>query len=639
MNKTACGFSRPSRLLFTLLQWLSLLLLLAGTLYQGYRFLGVATREVPKVWKTIGGSRLWRSANYAQNKRFADYVIFLNETIPQKARVVLPPENIGPRLLGHVPYMQYFLMPREVLNCSEGEAACLQRFSENGAYVVVVNPDFFPGSNASQYTDRLRMFDMDWGVLLPQGTPDVSGWTESGFATLAEIVRQLLFPWLWLALLCLPGWILARRILTSHGELVVAFVGTCLGLGVLSFGLYIGLLFSQYLSRGLLMVVTVVWWALALSLWGRLPVPQRGSRHLRIDPWQIFILSLVLVNAFLAVGKSYFAADELIIWANKGYAIAEVGLSEGVSAWGLSSWKYTLNIPLLIAAFRQGFGDLLPASKVIFPLYYGALLVGIYTFLKQHTSPNVAGLATLAYGTTALILRHATIGYANLPFVACFVLATTLALEELQREGAGYSVPHLLLAGVLYALGAWSRVEGLVIGLLMGTIIAYCGWRAKGKSWLKAALWLAAPLALLSLVWLLTSDLAYTQPRTNSGVIITALAQMLQGNLHLVEGIYALRWLVSSLATFDTWGVIGLAVLLLSWLPLKKNRGNLVRWILWLCGGVVLLTGLGTVYASSYTTGCDVSCWVRTGLDRYVLLGVTLLYLESVRRVFGNSEV
>jgi hypothetical protein len=637
MNKMVCGYSKDSRNIYTLLRWSFLFLLLVGTIYQGYLFLGDATKEITRVWKAIGGSRLWRSAYFSQNKRFADYVIFLNEIIPQNAKVVLPPEGIGPRLLGHVPYMQYFLMPREVINCSDGDTACLQRFSDNGAYIVIADSDFFPGSNPSLNANRLRMFDTDWGVFIPQGMQAGSTPIKSGFSSLTEVIKGLIYPGLWLVLLSLPGWILVRRILTFHSELTTAFVGVCLALGLFSFILYLCLLVNQFLSKGLLVIAMIVWWSLALLIWRRLPGPQRLSSHFHLDPWHIIFLSLVAVNAILAVGKSYFASDELIIWANKGYAIAEVGLKGGISKWGLSSWKYTLNIPILIAAFQEGSGDLLPASKLIFPLYYGATIVGIYSFLKRYVSQNTAGLATLAFSTTPLILHHATIGYANLPYAACFTLATTIALEELLENKPEYSIPRLLLAGVLFALGAWSRLEGIVVGLFFEIVLGFWYWRMKGRSWLSATFWLASPLVFLGLIWFSTSSLAYILPRSKSGVVNLALTQMLQGNFHLVELLYALRWLILSLSNFATWGVIGFAVLLVSWFPLKRDWRNPIRSVLFLCGGAVLITGLGTVYAASYSTGCDVSCWVSTGLDRYVLLGVALLYVESVRRALEKA--
>jgi len=607
-----------------------LALLLAATVYQVYQFAQSARVEIPQVWKTIGQSRLWRSANYASSQRFAEFVVFLNETIPSDAQVVLPPESSGPRLFGHTPYMQYFLQPRVVFNCTGTGADCQQRFAQGDSYVLVSDPGFFPGD--TDYSSRLVMFDDDWGVLIPEGAPAASGWHDRSFDSLKQIAAQALPPLLWMALLAVPGGLLVRRMQPAWDAWLWLLVGACLGLGTFSFVLFLVLLITQFITPVLVWGITLTWALAALLLQRRVnaspPPPLR--RSFPLDGWVLGMLLLGAVNAFMAVGKSYYASDALIIWANKGYAIAEKGLSAGVTDWGLSSWKYTLNVPLLIAAFRKAFGDLLPASKLIFPLYSTTLLLGMYAFLQRYVPRTAAGLASLAFGTSAIMLRHAQIGYANMAFTAQVVLATLLLVEALhQPDGERSGRLSLLLAGWLYALAAWSRAEGVFIGLALAAWGLYWGWRAHGRDWLKRAWVLALPLAVLALVWGLTSGLAYTAPRANTGALGHALVEMLHGNFNLNEGWYALRSLFETLLTYNVWGAVGLGALL-CWLPPHKQNGVMTRRVLCFGGGLVVLVALGPIYATTYGGGCDVSCWVNSGLDRYIMPGITMLWLSGV---------
>jgi hypothetical protein len=451
----------------------------------------------------------------------------------------------------------------------------------------------------------------------------------------------MLLPGVWLLALALPGWFLTSRILPRWGLAAQLLAGACIGLGVNSFLLFLGLLFTGFLSVGLILGTTALWWALAWVVAARftakLPVVRQA---VRFDLWQAVILGMGMLAAYLAIGKSYFASDSIVIWANKGYAIAAHGLAQGVSVWGLGSWKYTLNIPISIAAFQTLFGDLHPFSKIMYPVFYLALLLGMYEFLRRVVQPAAAGLAVIAFGTSPFIFFHSQVGYANLAFTAYYVLGTLLALQVFNGAvQAEYQKPQLALAGLLFALGAWSRAEGLPIGLALIALLALYGYLRWGKGWLGKAVWLALPLMGLALVWLPASNMIYTLPRNNTGAFSTAIQQTLQGNINLEEMGYAARSFAASLADWGLWGLAGLGALGLSWLPLRdKDKQDYSGVVLWTGGGLVLLVAFGTIYATTYGGGCDVSCWVNSGLNRYIMPGVALLWVEGIRKVFRVGE-
>ena len=84
---------------------------------------------------------LWRSANFSQGRKFAQFVEFLNLHIPEETRVVLPPRDLTRQALGNTPLMQFFLTPREVINCVD--TGCLESISLENTYLIIVKG--FPG--------------------------------------------------------------------------------------------------------------------------------------------------------------------------------------------------------------------------------------------------------------------------------------------------------------------------------------------------------------------------------------------------------------------------------------------------------------------------------------------------------------
>jgi len=135
-------------------------LLVICVVVQGVFLLRVLPRQIMEVWKTIGHPAAWRGANFSQGHKFADYILFLNQNIPQNARVVLPPMDQGAKALATTPFMQFFLAPRQVLNCND--LACANNLSGEDTYFLIVND--FPGSGVEQNPQQRIMFDQAWGV-------------------------------------------------------------------------------------------------------------------------------------------------------------------------------------------------------------------------------------------------------------------------------------------------------------------------------------------------------------------------------------------------------------------------------------------------------------------------------------------
>ncbi|GAG12673.1 unnamed protein product, partial [marine sediment metagenome] len=112
------------------------LLLAVGVLFQAGYLLRNASLDLERIARSIGQTALWRGAKFNQGQRFANYVQFLHQNVPEDGRVVLPPAGVGPRALGFTPFMQFFLAPREVINCSDFD--CLRDLSREDTYILVV---------------------------------------------------------------------------------------------------------------------------------------------------------------------------------------------------------------------------------------------------------------------------------------------------------------------------------------------------------------------------------------------------------------------------------------------------------------------------------------------------------------------
>jgi hypothetical protein len=85
--------------------------------HQGYILLPI--RQNCWVRGAIGQSGQWRSAYFFQGGQFADFIKFIHLNTPENARVVLPPRDSGPSALSTTPLMQFFLAPRQVINCPD----------------------------------------------------------------------------------------------------------------------------------------------------------------------------------------------------------------------------------------------------------------------------------------------------------------------------------------------------------------------------------------------------------------------------------------------------------------------------------------------------------------------------------------
>jgi hypothetical protein len=616
-------------------------LLVLCVLIQGIFLLSVLPRQILEVWKTIGGSAVWRGANFSQGQKFADYIRFLNQNIPENARVVLPPIDQGSKALATTPLMQFFLVPRQVLNCND--LVCAQNLSRENTYILIVND--FPGRGVEQNPQQRIMFDQTWGVLLPGGPAPPQGTALPAYKSLLEMSRAAVWPALWLLLLTGCGYLWVQLLVPSFSLALKGALGYGLGLSLFSFLLTFVSLAGVRLEAGATLGVTAFlvglsslagYWIIRKTRSNQVTTRQPARVTPAPDIWLVVFLAFGLVAAVIAVGRGFSTTDEIQIWGVKGYGIAAAGTIKNVTDWGTNTLPYPLHIPILISSFRVLFGEALPASKILFSGYYLGLIVLVYGyFVQKQVTPLAAGLSTLFLALTPFIFRHATIAYANLPltfYIVAGVLLLTLGLEE---PSGSYLPGKMLLGGLMFAAAGWTRPEGLalsllVIGLVLG-IVYLKRWGTLKRSWLA---FLLTPLIVYELFWIWVKAQVYTGLAVKASLAVVAATQTLQGNLHLAEALYVVRSTFLTLLTTKDWGVwgigIGLAIALALVVPVRGSKSP--RLIL-LSGFLYLAAMIGVYYIASYDIAHDISWWVDTGLDRMMLPGVILLWIGAISGV------
>jgi len=629
---------------------LAILLILCGVLFQVGSTARSSFGQIRQAWKAIGKPAVWRGVNFSVNQNFANYIEFLNKTIPADAEVILPPVGVVPVQMGQTLYMQFFLAPRQVANCAQEVEECVGDLSTTGTYILVTQKDRFPPPELLSDSNRLVMFDDDLGVYVPASYAAVLADPTSApiqdYKSFAQIGRALLLPIFWLIVLTCAGWLMVNR-LNPRLELGTQFaLGYGLGIGAFSLLLYLSLFIGSQLSRGLILGLTL--FSLAIGLGVFLPgwKLRNPTQKFRIPSGDIiYLIIFVIATGFvvaLALGQAYHWSDEVVLWGDKGYGIAASGLSSGVSTWGTQTTKYPLNVPLMISGFRVLFGDGLPESKLIFPLYYLGLSILIFNFLRKLIGNHLAGLLTLAFISVPLIFYQGSLAYANLPLTFYLTGAVIAIVGAYETEGQAFHF-GMLLGGLFLALAAWTRPEGLILSSLIAILAAVIIFlRDRQSRTLVGLLVLVGPLVLYASVWWITSRMVYQRSVWSGQVFQAGINNILSGNFILDNGNYLMQSFFSGIVDQRIWGFLGIGLLVfiviipLSFIvkrPRNMSQAGLHHgpFLLPLGSGLLCIISILGMYLilANDPTG-NLSWWIDTGLARMLIPGITLLFLGLV---------
>jgi hypothetical protein len=435
------------------------------------------------------------------------------------------------------------------------------------------------------------------------------------------------------ALVCL-GWALIRLVAPSSGPMLALSLAYPAAAALLTWVIYVASLLKVPIDAISVSAAYVLLLAILLGFGRRRPAatPPHGCPHLlwQLSPGQgavvLALASLCLIAARVSVERSYSTWDAMAIWSIKGYGIAREGTVFAAGRWGAQGLAYPLNLPLQIGIFRIYAGDLLPGSKLIFPIYYLSLTLGVFSILQERLGWKRAGLGALVLATTPAIFQHATLGYANLPFTAYLVLGTLLLSGRCRPAESG----DLGMAGILMAGAAWTRAEGLYL-VPMIAAAALLANNALGRKPLRLSL-NAIPFLAVEALW---QPVAGTSPSTS--VFLQAIPQALKGwaqfDFHFSAIYWIARYTARQAIEPEVWGVL-LPVVIILWM-LSGHR-LAARWhpasvVIMSSALAIGLWDAAYFYLSSYPF--DVQYLLGTSVNRlfmpfWVLVLLAALVLE-----------
>jgi hypothetical protein len=597
---------------------------------------------IHQIVKTIGQPAVWRGANFF-GQEFADLVAYFHREVPEDAVVVLPPRGIGPDALTTTQYMQYFLYPRTIVNCSGEYAACIWAFlDEPGHAVVIAEAGQLLEPFREISADRVRMFSAEFGVIVPAMSAPGGGQPLRPYEGFEWILVDLVLGGLFLAGVWSLGGLILAAWLPDLEAVELAGFGFGLGSGVFSILLTFPLLLGGRLTAAAVWAVFITPFLIIAVVYALKNREKAGLRFTGIGPLgaEKGLLPVVLLGAvlvFLAVGLGYHRDDALGIWVTKGYGIARDGFPDGPTDWGTQTAEYPLQIPMLIAGMRTVFAERLPESKLIFPLFAFATMLSIYGYFRARTTTLLSGLFAVGVGSAPIIMEHGLIAYANLASGYFFISGVFLSLRAAEN---GALVRRFRFFGSLFlAFAAWSRPEVLPISVLAGAALLIGDLRNGVPA--RNALAGFSPLIGYALFWRKVRGAAYAQVGFTSVLLEDVIAGLGRGEFYTAEAVQVVRVFLGELLSFQAWGLAGWGVLIgtLGVVIVRFKRGvpvPLEVYLGWLYIAVILAGYALTPFLEARDHPVD--WWLGGGLNRMVMPGVLLVWAGVGRGLIKRPQ-
>jgi hypothetical protein len=327
---------------------------------------------------------------------------------------------------------------------------------------------------------------------------------------------------------------------------------------------------------------------------------------------------LIAGAAILSVGLSYYTWDAIANWSIKGYGMALEGSILAGSHWGSVGLSYPLNHSMLIGLFRILNDDPMPGSKLLFPIFYSALILGCYRFLRlRKVRALEASLAVLLLACTPIVFLHATTGYANLSFTFYLCLGVFWVLEGWQDSSKRKS----LMGGTLLALSIWTRPEGLLMSA--GVVLTLLAIQIIAKKQSVHLIYVIAPQALVASSWLIFARSQSSLEAEAFELSSLALKGVLRGDFRWDAVWVIIRFVAGQVLRFRDWGftLAAAAVTIFTIIrpkDLKRNRLLATLILLVIVLGMVVF---GSHYMAAYSPrGPDwVYEWLSLNFTRLVM--------------------
>ncbi len=295
-------------------------------------------------------------------------------------------------------------------------------------------------------------------------------------------------------------------------------------------------------------------------------------------------LSVVMLAALaISVGRSYAAYDSMTGWALKGYGIAMEGSILAGREWGMWGLNYPLNIVIQVAAFFLFGNDLLPESKLLFPIYLACVCLGVFLFWRRfRVAPTLAVFGVILLATNPVVFLQSTNGYANLPFTAVLILGVLTGIDGFLRGDAR----RQFLSGLLLGIAVWTRPEGVVYaGLIAASLLGITRFARINRVQPFAFL---SPLITIAIPWLIFAwlhhelDPDWIQHGDTAALAIASLVDgSSRGAARLFDLYLIIRLFIDRAVSPNNWGaylpVLGSVLVLSTFIRRVWNRREIAH--------------------------------------------------------------
>ena len=595
-----------------------------------------------RTWRNISLPSMERNALFLFGGKGADFLELISLSVPLDKPVVVP-EGYGE--FSQQSILQFFLMPRGIPGCYCNEYLSRDYISEE-CRSCLLKPrhsipaiGLFPPDELLAAEKNFIPFDPNWyrGIYVPPSSPriDAEVFIEMDTSLTTAFVLDILT----ILLIFLLGASIALTIDKSTQWIDLIAVGIPIGGGILSWvvfieswiGIPISLPVYIFSWLGIFLLVLLIRKTLLkkkeLIGWPDLNL-RRSGVWLRNHP---HLLAIILVVVFLfltsfviSIGRSYSIFDGIVNWALKGYGIALEGTVFAGQKWGGHSLEYPQNIHLLIALFRILDGDVLPGSKMLFPLFTLSLISGCYSLWRTvGIKIEHAILGMLIVFSIPFLFLHSTIGWGNLIFSTYLVLAVCYFVVGIQLNQPS----KFLVAGFLLSFAVWTRPEGIGYVLLLGILFIGVRWASR-KSRISEYVWLF-PITLVSVSWLGFSSRSLSRGEIG-GVLDAFINNLIAGNLRFDPLRNIIGYAYEQYTAIDTWGFVYYLIVLfigLSFLRISSWRNPSII-LTAVAGLIALAVPFFMFYAAAYSKS-DMSTFLWASFNRAQFPSVILLFSSA----------
>lgn len=637
------------------IQQLFLLILLSICIFQCVIVInGYALLMSKRIWRNRSLDSYGRSAVFFLGSTGADFMRFIVKNTPVDKSVVVAERSAA---FASQNVLQFYLLPRAIVacDCEILGGKCNPCLQSPDSFIPVTKNFPPPGSVGTEKVftkfspESGNNSDYYLGIYGPkqvnQPSPDVDG-----IGDFRHLIKALCMDIIVLFCLGFLGFVGTTLVFSEINFLDAISLAIPAGAAIFSWSIFL----ASWAGLSITLNNIIILYLLSIFLFlifsrlfsnrriFQVNISERNNyfSQIRNLDWPsivliVGIIAMVMLAFFISVGRGYSNYDDIAIWSLKGYGIAAKNSIFADHLLGGHGLAYPLSLPLSITIFKLASGDMLPGSKLLIPIYTVALLWGCFRFLTRHgVNSRIALIDIFLLITVPQFFYYSTLGYANVPFTACLLLAVLWGINGLMDGNKG----ELLISSFLFGFSGWMRPEGtLFAGILILVLLAWYflvkGW----KTW-RIGFWLL-PGLVIPIVWLIFARNYVLEDQ--AGGALKALFNQTQGGhfINLEPLIMTARYGIDTFFNPKTWGLILPLVLILFIITLPRliRRPNRVALPLLLATLVTFLIPAALFFIESTTEG-NFSTFLSMSFDRAYLPAMILSIITISIIFFSNPN-